>query len=366
MRTNGARQPLVQVRRGDHAGDAGVERKLQDDAPDGRRRVLDGAHQPRRRSVQQNAEQQKREVQDVQVERVQRLAGRREVAHEIDAAESDDDPRQQRGMLEPLPGRERARHGGRRFVRSSSRVRREGRCRGLARSALCRRGGVASHMTSVTTTISTSDRAQALPEKDRVPEGDDAAGHHAAGRDDVADLRLQRAGRRHLQRRGSAEALRPDAAEAQEARGGERAIVHALDPSRHLAREHGGEDQAEAPVEPRAGEREERHECHRARGERGQPAMNANHAPHRPRRREHVAGDDHERHLQRERNQIPESAAPGVDGLPERGGCGREGGHEDDERGDQREDERVGNPALGPRGQLQREPRDETVGVGVG
>jgi len=37
-------------------------------------------------------------------------------------------------------------------------------------------------------------RRQALPEKDRVAERDDAARHHAAVRDDVADLRLQRAG----------------------------------------------------------------------------------------------------------------------------------------------------------------------------
>ena len=35
---------------GDHAGDAGIERKLQDDAPDRRRRVLHRAHQPRRRA----------------------------------------------------------------------------------------------------------------------------------------------------------------------------------------------------------------------------------------------------------------------------------------------------------------------------
>ena len=68
------------MRRGDDAGDAGVERKLQDHAPHRRRRVLHRAHQPRRRPVQQEAEQQEREVQDVEVQRVQRIAGLREVA----------------------------------------------------------------------------------------------------------------------------------------------------------------------------------------------------------------------------------------------------------------------------------------------
>jgi hypothetical protein len=60
------------MRRRDDAGDAGVKRKLQDDAPHRRRRLLDGAHQPRRRLVQQEADQQEREVEDVQVQRVQR------------------------------------------------------------------------------------------------------------------------------------------------------------------------------------------------------------------------------------------------------------------------------------------------------
>ena len=107
-------------------------------------------------------------------------------------------------------------------------------------------------------------RHEALPEKDRVREADDAAGHDAAVRDDVADRRLQRARRRHLQRRRSAQALRPDAAEAQKARGRERAIVDVLHAARDLDREHRAEDQAESPVEPRAGQREERDERDRA------------------------------------------------------------------------------------------------------
>ena len=120
-------------------------------------------------------------------------------------------------------------------------------------------GGVASHMTAVTTTISIDDgeRGSAtgrscggsgmMPPGTRPPCGDD-----------VADLRLQRAGRRHLQRRRAAQPLRPDAADAEKARRRERAIVDAVDAPRDLARQHRAEDQAEAPVEPRARQREER------------------------------------------------------------------------------------------------------------
>ena len=84
------------------------------------------------------------------------------------------------------------------------------------------------------------------------------ARHEAAVRDDVADLRLERAGRRHLQRRRPAQPLRPDAAEAEKARRGQRAVVDALDAPRDLDRQHRAEDQAEAPVEPGRGEREQR------------------------------------------------------------------------------------------------------------
>src|SRR5438105_3900465 len=54
---------------------------------------------------------------------------------------------------------------------------------------------------------------EALPEKDRVAEWNDAAWHETARRYDLANLRLKRTGRRHLQRSRSAQALRPDAAE---------------------------------------------------------------------------------------------------------------------------------------------------------
>ena len=164
-------------------------------------------------------------------------------------------------MLEPRAGRRSRRLRRLRFDVLAGRRDRCPRSRAvLPRPA----GGVASHITPTTTTISTATDDEALPQEDRVAERDDAAGHDAAVRDDVADLRLQRAGRRHLQRRRSAQALRPDAAEPEEARGRERAVVDAFDAARDLAREHRAEDQAEAPVEPRAREREERDERHRA------------------------------------------------------------------------------------------------------
>jgi len=73
-----------------------------------------------------------------------------------------------------------------------------------------------------------------------------------------------------------------------------------------------------------------------------------------------MAGDDDERHLERERNQLPETAPPCIDCLTQR--CRRrdQRAAEDDEGGEQGEDERVGNPALGPCGERQREPGDRS------
>ena len=201
-------------------------------------------------------------------------------------------------------------------------------------------------------------RRQALPQEDRVREADDAAGHHAALRHDVADLRLQGAGRGHLQRRGAAEALRPDAAETQDAGRGERPIVHAFHPPRDLFRQHRAEHQAESPVEPRSDQGEERHQRHGCARRRRPAGDGADDAAHRLRCGQHVSGDDDERHLEREGNQLPEAAAPCVDCLSERRRRRDERAAEDDEGGEQGEDERVGNPALGPRGERQREPGD--------
>ena len=57
------REPIVEMRRRDDARDAGEERELQDHAPDGRRRLLDRAHQARRRAVQQESDEQESQVQ---------------------------------------------------------------------------------------------------------------------------------------------------------------------------------------------------------------------------------------------------------------------------------------------------------------
>ena len=89
------------------------------------------------------------------------------------------------------------------------------------------------------------DGHDTLPQKNGVTERDEPAGDHAVVGDDLPDLWLQRSGRCHLQRSRSAQALRPDAAEAEEAGGGERSIVHALDAARDFFREHGTEDEAE-------------------------------------------------------------------------------------------------------------------------
>ena len=204
------------------------------------------------------------------------------------------------------------------------------------------------------------DRDEALPEEDRVAERDDPAGHQSAGGDDLANLRLQGAGARHLQRRRSAQALRPDAADAEEARCGQRAVVDAPHAPRDLERQHGAEHEAEAPVDPGGHQREERHERHGAARRFGPRRNHPDEAPHRTRRGQHVARDDDERHLERERNQLPEAAAPRVDHLS---GCrrrDRQGSADDEDRADEREDEGVGNPALGPLGERQGEAGEET------
>ena len=135
------------------------------------------------------------------------------------------------------------------------------------------------------------------------------------------------------------------------------AVVDGRHPAGHLAREHRAEDQAEAPVEPRAHQREERHQATAARGVAGTPASRRMSRPIGGERRQHVAGDDHQRHLQRERDQFPESAAPDVDDVAERRRRAGQRRADHDRGGQQREDERVGNPSLRPGGQREREPR---------
>src|SRR5262249_17114539 len=94
------------------------------------------------------------------------------------------------------------------------------------------------------------DRDQALPEKDGVGEPDDAPGDKANMRKQFADRRLKRTGRGHLQRRRSAQPLRPDTARAEKARGRKRTIVDVFDTTRDFDREDRTEDKAESPVDP--------------------------------------------------------------------------------------------------------------------
>ena len=68
-----------------------------------------------------------------------------------------------------------------------------------------------------------------------------------------------------------------------------------------------------------------------------------------------------ERHLQRERDQLPEAAAPGVDDLPSGRRASRSSAATTTMNGgEQREDEGVGDPALGPVGQRERGARDKS------
>ena len=264
MRTNAPATRSFRCVVGDDAGDAGVERKLQDDAPHGRRRLLHRAHQPRRRPVQQEADEQEREVERCSDrDRVQRLAGLHEVANQIRAADRDDQPRQDAANVPAMRRAESARRDG--FTAAT-------RSTGVALSAVERRSQ--RHAPTVSRFL---QRRRRQPHHERhdddldehrddrlcqrkivwrkvmMPPGTDAAVRH-----DVADLRLQRAGRRHLQRgRIRSSPCAQMLPMPSKARGGERAIVDASDAPRHLARQHGAENQAEAPVQPRAGEREE-------------------------------------------------------------------------------------------------------------
>ena len=170
----------------------------------------------------------------------------------------------------------------------------------------------------------------------------------------------QRSRRGHLQRSRSAQALRPDAAEPEEAGGGERAIVDALDAARDFFREHGAEDEAEAPVEPRARHGKERHQRDGVARSCRPRRNSANDSAHRLRGREHVAGDDDERHLQRERDQLPETFSPGIDHLRQARRRKRDAGDNHDQGGEEREDEGIGHPPLGPVCQRERYAREDS------
>ena len=56
--------------------------------------------------MQQKANEQKRQIEDVQIQRVQRIGGLREVAHQVRGAQRDDDPGENRRMFEPRARRD--------------------------------------------------------------------------------------------------------------------------------------------------------------------------------------------------------------------------------------------------------------------
>jgi hypothetical protein len=125
------------------------------------------------------------------------------------------------------------------------------------------------------------------------------------------------------------------------------------------------EDQRKAPAEPRGRRRENGDGARRfaygarERREAGDDGEDG------ARRREHVAGHDHERHLHRERDELPEASPPGVDDLERPRMRQRDAQPEDDDGRNEREHERVGEPLLGSRRQHEREAPDEAVAARV-
>ena len=186
-----------------------------------------------------------------------------------------------------------------------------------------------------------------------------------------ADKRDQPGGHRgfprHLERGGSAQALGPHGAKAQERARSERPIVGGRDAPRDFAREDRADNQAEAPVEQRGQHGGQRDQQHCALGRSRAHRQPHDHAVHGRGGGQDVAADDDHRHLERERDERPEPVTPRIDDLERRrprGRIGRKGRNDDDRGGGQREDERVRHEALGPRGGPQREALDDVASFG--
>ena len=97
-----------------------------------------------------------------------------------------------------------------------------------------------------------------------------------------------------------------------------------------------------------------------AQGKQSTITLRADDTAHGRRVGKHMSGDDDERHLQGERNQIPETVSPSIDDVRHRRRrCGKRG-EDDNNRREERKDERVGDPAFGPRGEREREARDRS------
>ena len=73
-----------------------------------------------------------------------------------------------------------------------------------------------------------------------------------------------------------------------------------------------------------------------------------------------MSGDDDERHLQCEWDQLPETFSPRIDHLRQARRRKRDAGDNHDQGGEEREDESIGHPALGPVRQRQRYAREHS------
>ena len=73
-----------------------------------------------------------------------------------------------------------------------------------------------------------------------------------------------------------------------------------------------------------------------------------------------MPGDDDERHLEGEWDQFPQTSSPGIDHLRQARGRKRDAGDNHDQGGDEREDEGIGHPSLGPVGQRERHAREKS------
>ena len=254
--------------------------------------------------------------------------------------------RQQRAVFEPLA----------RLLRLADRQRRR-----LVRRRPCRpccapgraRAPSSSRSRDESSARTTRDH-HALPEAERLAERDDAA--------DLQDRRRQRRRRRHDQRGRRREPERPDAADAQVGGRADRAIVRAAHAVGHFLGQQRAEDQAEAPRQQRRQHREQPDERRRASAGLRDLGQASDDREDRRRGRHRVAGEDDERHLHREGDQIPEPGAEPLRALHRRA-ADEQRGAEDHDDGDRRQRERVGEPMLEPLRQAKagvRQPRPGT------
>src|SRR4051812_10746006 len=228
--------------RGNDARDSGVEWELEDDAPNRRGRALDRVHHSRGGFVEEKTEQQESEIYGVEIDRVERLARLHEVTHQVGAADQDDEPVEYGRMLEPLT---RRRPGWRRrcYYLGVAQINAQLFC-GFGASG---RRGYQPHHRRHQCDLD-HDRHQTLPKKNGVLKGDDPARDNSAGCNDVANLRLKGAGRRHLERGRSTQPLGPDAPDPEETGRGQGAIVNPFDAAGDFLSEDGAENKAKAPV----------------------------------------------------------------------------------------------------------------------